>query len=67
MDGFLRALSAAPGVLRAKGFVLVDGAWQLLQHVPGETSLVPCEAAAAGQIVVIGSNVDVEGLLRYLE
>lgn len=51
-----------PGVLRAKGFMVVDGAASLVQFTAGQLEITPAALARVPQMVFIGRDLDRAGL-----
>jgi G3E family GTPase len=60
LEGFFAKLP--PGVLRAKGFMVVDGAPALVQFTAGQLEITPATLDRVPQMVFIGRDLDVAGL-----
>lgn len=56
LEGFFAALP--PDVLRAKGFMVVDGAPSLIQFAAGQLEIAPAAQGRVPQMVFIGRDLD---------
>ncbi len=55
-------------VLRAKGFLPgAEGNWYQVDYTPGRVYLHPCASSQDSMLVVIGTDLDREAILRYLK
>lgn len=53
-----------PGVLRAKGFMIIEGRPSLVQYAAGQLDITPAEKRRVQQMVFIGRGLDQAGIDR---
>lgn len=56
-DRIEQALQKYPGILRAKGYIITDNGWFLVNYTLSGCSFIPCEPKERNQLIVISDRL----------